>query len=110
VNARAFVLREHTMRRAAEGYLDVLRDVTGLPLDHALVQEPKTQVRMEKPPRAPMLAASSREADAPELSTDSLLAPVADALAEIGLDGDMALIEQAAKLLAEMRIGVPRKE
>ena len=26
-NARAFVLREHTMRRAAEGYLDVLSDV-----------------------------------------------------------------------------------
>jgi glycosyltransferase involved in cell wall biosynthesis len=101
-NARAFVLREHTMRRAAEGYLDVLRAVTGLPLDHTLVREPMNQVRMEKSPPVPMPVASYA------ISDDPLLATVADALAEIGLSGDKALIEQTAKYLAEMRIGVPR--
>jgi glycosyltransferase involved in cell wall biosynthesis len=107
-NARTFVLREHTMRRAAEGYLDVLRDVTGLPLDHSRIHEPGSRIHTEKPPRAPVQAASSREAAAPEISTDPLLTPVADALAEIGLAGDAALIEQTVKLLAEMRLGVPR--
>ena len=39
-NARAFVLREHTMRRAAEGYLDVLQEVTGRTLGHDCIREP----------------------------------------------------------------------
>jgi glycosyltransferase involved in cell wall biosynthesis len=102
-NARAFVLRAHTMRRAAEGYMDVLRAVTGLPLDHALVREPTYPTRIAQSPPMPTPAA-------PEIAADPLLAPVADALAEIGLGGDAALIEQTAKHLAAMRIGVPREE
>jgi glycosyltransferase involved in cell wall biosynthesis len=109
-NARAFVLREHTMRRAAEGYLDVLRAVTGLQLDHTFVREPINQVRVEKSPTVPTPATSSEEMAVPEVRDDPLLAPVADALAEIGLGGDRALIEQTAKYLAEMRIGVPKQE
>ena len=105
-NARDFVRREHTMRRAAEGYLDVLSEVTGLSLDHTHVREP---VRRSHEPK-PEQQAQTVPAEAPMIGADALLAPVADALAEIGLTGDAALIEQTAQHLAEMRIGVPRQD
>ncbi|MGI8854446.1 MAG: glycosyltransferase, partial [Thermomicrobiales bacterium] len=109
-NARAFVLREHTMRRAAEGYLDVLRDVTDMPLDHALIREPPPPTHVRQPPPDTATFASPPESAAPDIAADPLLAPVADALAEIGLGNDAALIEETARHLAALRIGVPRHE
>jgi glycosyltransferase involved in cell wall biosynthesis len=107
-NARAFVLREHTMRCATEGYLDVLREVTDLPLDYVLIREPERRMHAHPTPPEPTPVASLHEPASPDIDVDPLLVPVADALAEIGLAGDEALIEQTARHLAAMRIGLPR--
>jgi len=108
-NARDFVLREHTMRRAAEGYLDVLRDVTGRPLTHDRIREPP-QPQLVAPP-----AFARREDDDPNVpgpaasatvEEDLIVAPIADAIGDLGLAGNTALIKQTARILAEMHLGV----
>jgi hypothetical protein len=107
-NARAFVLREHTMRQAAEGYLDVLQDVTGRPLGHHLIREP-TQPQPISPPAIANDAASALDPPDPATPTaeeDPMLTPIADALGDLGLAGNAALIEQTARALAEMHLGV----
>lgn len=103
VHARTFVLKEHTMRRAAEGYLDVLREVTGMPLDHSLIREPSRRPQMKQGVAASPLPVLF------DGDVDPLLGRIGDALAEIGVAGDEALIAQTARYLAEMRIGVPRQ-
>ncbi len=111
-NARDFVLREHTMRRAAEGYLDVLREVTGRPLGHDLIREPPRP----HPDSPPVL--TGNEGDSahlpdpapPAVEADPLLTPIAEALGDLGLSDDAAVIEQAARALADIRLGVRRGE
>jgi len=107
-NARAFVLRDHTMRRAAEGYLDVLGDVTGKPLPHDLIRDPP------RPPTPPLDALpvldSSSDPATPEivaaLPEGAILAPIAAAIGDLGLAGDTALVEQTARHLADMHLGI----
>lgn len=95
-NARAFVAREHTMRRAAEGFLAVLSEVTGRDLPHDLIHIPAARpvppVSQPVPPNADTIG-------------DPLLAPVADALGDLGVAGDAALTERIARALGE--IGLP---
>ena len=106
-NARAFVLREHTMRRAAEGYLDVLREATGQPLGHDLIREPP-----RREPAASPVPAIGGESDAdlpnPAMPTenDVLLQPIAEAMGDLGLAGEAALLAQTAHALADMHLGV----
>lgn len=110
-NARALVMREHTMRRAAEGYLDVLSEVLGRPLAHSLIQDTPA-VRQESVqvatlnPEPTMLAAEELR---PAVQEDALVASVAEAIAELGLAGDSALIDTAARGLAEMHLGIARE-
>lgn len=107
-HARAFVLREHSMRRAAEGYLDVLQEVTGRPLSHDLIHEPprwQPEIRSAIT-RGEAGDAYSSDSSVPISEADSILTPVAEALGEIGLAGDAALIEKVARALAAMNLGV----
>jgi glycosyltransferase involved in cell wall biosynthesis len=109
-NARSFVAREHTMRRAAEGYLDVLSEITGRPLVHSLIQEPPVARRDAAGNAASNFeqAMAVRDESPSAVHEDALVSPVADAIAELGLAGDGALIEQAARSLAEMHVGIAR--
>ncbi|MDQ2786785.1 MAG: glycosyltransferase family 4 protein [Chloroflexota bacterium] len=103
-NARDFVLREHTMRRAAEGYLDVLHDVTGRPLGHDLIREPPRP----HPIAPPVL--SNDVGGSPALpmteEEDPIVTPIAEAVGDLGLADHTALIEQTAHALADMHLGV----
>ncbi len=108
-NARDFVLREHTMRRAAEGYLDVLSLVMEQPLDHDRIREPP------RPQSAPPLALARDEDDGPDVldpaasvtvEEDLIVAPIASAISDLGLAEDTALIRQTARALADMHLGV----
>lgn len=94
-NARAFVARAHTMRRAAEGFLDVIAEATGRPLPHDRIRTPAARPLLPALPPEPAVTADA----------DPLLAPVADALATLGLATDTALVETAARALGE--IGLP---
>jgi len=107
-NARDFVLREHTMRRATEGYLDVLRDVTGRPLSHDLIREPP---RLEHVSLTAIAANEASNLDPPDSAmlsaeADPILTSVADTIGDLGLAGETALIEHIARILAEMHLGV----
>lgn len=105
-NARAFVEREHTMRRATEGYLDLLSDVTGRSLPHDLIAAPLDT------PTPPTRVATSRPMPSTqpiaEVPDDALTAPIAQAIADLGLTEQPALIEQTARAMAEMHLGVPK--
>ncbi|MCA1725234.1 MAG: glycosyltransferase family 4 protein, partial [Thermomicrobia bacterium] len=103
-NARAFVLREHTMRRAAEGYLDVLRDVTGRPLGHDLIREPPRP----QPIVSPVLPNDVGSSPEPPMieEADPIITPIADALSDLGLTDNATLIAQTAQALVAMRLGV----
>jgi len=108
-NARAFARREHTMRQAAEGYLDVLREVTARPLTHDLIREPpqpqslSPPARIEKGTGGPAVP----DTEAPVATTeDRIIAPIADALGDLGLAGNADLIDQTARALAAMHLGV----
>jgi glycosyltransferase involved in cell wall biosynthesis len=111
-NARAFVLREHTMRRAAEGYLDVLHDVTGRTFSHDLINEPPRPHPVS--PSALMTGGASDPGSPDQTPTsanaDPIITPIADALGDLDLAGNGALIEQTARALAEMHLGVRRSE
>jgi glycosyltransferase involved in cell wall biosynthesis len=109
-NARAFVQREHTMRQAAEGYLDVLHDVTGRTLGHDLIREPPRPQPVSLPA---IVTDGSSTLDPPDPTmptthTDPIITPIADALGDLGLAGNAALIEQTARALAEMHLGVKK--
>ncbi len=107
-NARDFVLREHTMRRATEGYLDVLQEATGRSFDHDRIREPP------RPEHVSLIAIAADEAsnldppDSAMLTAEAgpILTSVADAIGDLGLAGDTALIEHIARTLAEMHLGV----
>ncbi len=107
-NARDFVLREHTMCRATEGYLDVLQEATGRSLDHDRIREPP------RPEHVSLIAIAADEAsnldppDSAMLTAEAgpILTSVADAIGDLGLAGDTALIEHIARTLAEMHLGV----
>ncbi len=107
-NARAFVLRDHTMCRAAEGYLDVLGEIIGKPLLHDLIREPP---RPPPPPHetVPVLD-NGNDPAAPEivaaLPEDAILAPIAAAIGDLGLAGNTALVEQTARHLADMHLSI----
>lgn len=111
-NARDFVLREHTMRRAAEGYLDVLRDVTGRPLTHDRIREPP-QPQLVAPPAFASEEDGSPDMPGPAASAtveeDLIVTSIADAIGDLGLAGDTPLIEQVARTLADMRLGKSRR-
>jgi glycosyltransferase involved in cell wall biosynthesis len=100
-NARFFVARDHTMRRAASGFLDVLSEVTGRDLPHTLIHEPAPRPVPVAPP-APALDTE------PSARADPLLAPIADAIGDLGLAENDALIAQTAHTLREMGSGIPR--
>jgi glycosyltransferase involved in cell wall biosynthesis len=103
-NARAFVARDHTMRRAAEGFLGVLSEVTGRDLPHTLIQEPPMRQRAASNPSP--LPVSESERVAPR---DPLLTPVAEAIGDLGLADNAALVEHTARALGEMQVGVPNR-
>jgi glycosyltransferase involved in cell wall biosynthesis len=102
-NARALVARDHTMRRAAEGFLDVLSEVTGRDLPHTLIHEPRE--RPAAPRVTPAMQAPAAESAPP---VDPLLAPIADAIGDLGLAENAAMMEQTARALGEMHVGVSR--
>lgn len=107
-NARAFVEREHTMRRATEGYLDVLGEVTGMTLPHERISAPPDP---PKPTPGAALPPPLQSAQAPaEMSDDALTAPIAHAIADLGLAGHPALVEQTARAMAEMHLGVKNRK
>lgn len=110
-NARAYVEREHTMRRAAEGYLDAIQEVTGRPLARHALREPTVR-RPLSPPTITSDAARVTGEDAAlvEAADDVLIAPIAAAIGDLGLVADAALIEQTARALAEMGLGVTARE
>ncbi len=136
-NARDFVLREHTMRRAAEGYLDVLSEVLSRPLSHERIHEPPDRSEAahdEKVANGPspfLTPDPSRTEPSPidwridrfvrrwrgegmgvDPAQSSVLSPqsfvpIAEAIAELGLAAQPQVIAQTAQALADMHIGVP---
>jgi glycosyltransferase involved in cell wall biosynthesis len=108
-NARTAALRDHSMRRATEGYLDVLSAVTGRTIPNTSIQEP---ARSSHPVTAQLLSVSVDAQQEAEHPDDPLLAPVAQAIAELGLTETPGLVEQTARALGEMHLGTstPRKK
>ncbi len=112
-NARAFVQREHTMRRAAEGYLDVLAEAINRPLLHDRITAPTVRL-VDRAPRRPERLSGTGQSDAPASSAapvydDPLLEPIAQGIADLGLADDPTVVRRTAQALADMRIGVPGK-
>jgi len=90
--ARQFVLREHSLAAMAEGYHGALERVAGRILPRPEVGE---------------LIESLTLPDAPtRLTPDPLTTAIADALVELGLGGDVTLLDEAARAAVELGLGV----
>ena len=110
-NAHTFVTREHTMRRAAEGYLDVLSDLTGRALPHDLLQAPPTSGHAAEARGALCDAATAPATRATEpRASDPLTEPIAEAIADLGLTTDERLLAETASGLAALGVGVPKRQ
>jgi len=109
--ARAFVAGEHSVERAATGYLDVLAPLVGRPLalpDAAAavappVATPVAPADAERAPRNQRPAADVAEDGPPP--PDPLLDGVADALAELRLAGHEPTVRGVARDVAALGLG-----
>jgi len=114
-NARAYVAREHTLERAAEGYMRFLAARYGWDTPRKIRKTPLWNLPEYAPPSAsapaPSAPAISRsempsEAPAPTLADPALAqlsGQVAQALAELGAtEHDQALLKSAARSMASL--------
>ena len=92
-NARRFVKQEHSLQRWADGYMDVIRGLTGLSIpdpDAPIAEEP-----------IPTDDGASRIA-----VSDPLTSSIARDVAELGLGGAPGLLEDIARSRVELGLGV----
>ncbi len=104
--ARAFVAEEHSVARAATGYLDLLAPLVGRPLalpEEVAVAPHAAAIAAESAPRNRRPAADVAQDGPPP--TDPLLDGVADALAELRLAGHGPTVRGVARDLAGLGLG-----
>lgn len=104
--ARAFVAEEHSVARAATGYLDVLASLVGRPLalpDTMALAPPVAGVAAEPAPRNRRPATDVAQVGLPP--PDPPLDGVADALAELRLAGHGPTVRGVACDLAALGLG-----
>lgn len=96
-NARAYATRAHAMRQATEGFLDVIAEVMGRAVSRAAIREPTPRPLPEGKSDMPIMGGAP--------PADPLLAPVADAFADLGLADDDALLRETAWAMRDVGVG-----
>jgi len=97
-HARRYADAEHSMERAARGFLAVIAEVTGERLDPARLHPPTHRIETTPSPPAVLTAG-----EGPQLvSPGSLIALVGDALADLGLAEHAPTLRQVATAMHEI--------
>ncbi len=108
-NGRAYALREHGMRRVTEQWLAVIGEVTGRTLAPERIITPPV---VQSTPVPPVAQSISRTAPvAPNVGVaalpDACIAPIADALAMLGLAEDDAMLTRVARTMHDLGMREP---
>jgi glycosyltransferase involved in cell wall biosynthesis len=104
-NARAYVAREHSLERAAQGYARFLARLYGWPLLRRVRSEPLWSLDEHTPASTPAPAQHAAAAAVQQVAAPPSLGRVAAALAEIGAtERDEALLAAVARHTADLGI------
>jgi glycosyltransferase involved in cell wall biosynthesis len=93
INARDFVLSEHSIQRWVNGYADVISELTGSPLGY-----PDFEIHYENVPVTSAVPNNN--------CLDDLTGEIAVDIAELGLGGDERLLRDIASAQVELGLGV----
>jgi len=105
-NARRFVAQEHSMERAARGFLDIIASVTEKPVLPLIA--PPTALKTPGAPRLATAGATPLVYTVETTGDDPLLAPEAEALAALGLAEHAPTLRRLATALHDVGLGKGR--